>query len=146
MKDTARSSGFFYVKTQLGWFVMSNHFSEPVFEAEGEYVPHPLFLDIPTLRTLTGYAHWIPGIRGLYKNYFAKNFPGWAWNQIIPVLIQRKVLVMHPTDQGYRQLSHGLYISSQIQGIWISISVKDGNTKINSQKVKVQKGVSQNDS
>jgi hypothetical protein len=143
MKDTARSSGFFYVKTQLGWFVMSNHFSEPVFEAEGEYVPHPLFLDIPTLRTLTGYAHWIPGIRGLYKNYFAKNFPGWAWNQIIPVLIQRKVLVVHPTDQGYRQLSHGLYISSQIQGIWISIS---GNTKIHIQKVKVQKGVSQNDS
>jgi hypothetical protein len=121
---------------------MSNHFSEPVFEAEGEHVPHPLFLDIPTLRTLTGYAHWIPGIRGLYKDFFAKNFPGWEWNQIIPVLVQRKVLVMNPADPGYRQLSHGLYISSQIQGI--SIAIKDGKTKIRIQKVKVGKGVRRN--
>ena len=121
---------------------MSNDFSGPVFEAEGEGVPHPLFLDIPTLQTLTGYAHWIPGIRGLYKDYFAKNFPGWEWNQVIPVLVQRKVLVMNPADPGYRQLSHGLYISSQIQGI--SISVKDGKTNIRIQKVKVGKGVRRN--
>jgi hypothetical protein len=121
---------------------MSNHFSEPVFEAEGEHVPHPLFLDIPTLRALTGSAHWIPGIRGLYKDFFAKNFPGWEWNQIIPVLIQREVLVMHPKDLGYRQLSQGLCISSEIQEI--SISIKDGKTKIRIQKVKVGKGVRRN--
>ena len=121
---------------------MSNHFSEPVFEAEGEHVPHPLFLDIPTLRALTGYAHWIPGIRGLYKDFFAMNFPGWEWNQIIPVLIQREVLVMHPKDLGYRQLSQGLCISSEIQEI--SISIKDGKTKIRIQKVKVGKGVRRN--
>jgi hypothetical protein len=113
-------------------------------ESETAGIPHPLFLDIPTIRTLTGYAHWIPGIRGLYKEYFAKNFPGWEWNQIIPVLIQRKVLVVDPTDPGYRQLSHGLYISSEIHGI--SISVKDGKTKIRIQKVKVEKGMSHNDS
>ncbi len=101
-------------------------------ESETAGVPHPLFLDIPRLRTLTGYAHWIPGIRGLYKEYFAKNFPGWEWNQIIPVLIQGKVLVVHPKDSGYRQLSQGLYILSEIQGI--SISVKDGKTKIRIQK------------
>jgi hypothetical protein len=121
---------------------MSKDFSVTVFEAEGECVPHPLFLEIPTLRTLTGYTHWIPGIRGLYKDYFANNFPGWEWNQIIPVLIQRKVLVMHPKDSGYRQLCQGLYISSEIQGI--SISIKDGKTKIRIQKVKVVRGVSQN--
>jgi hypothetical protein len=101
-------------------------------ESETAGIPHPLFLDIPTLQTLTGYAHWIPGIRGLYKDYFAKNFPDWEWNQIIPVLVQGKVLVMKPADPGYRQLSHGLYISSEIQGI--SISVKDGKTKIRIQK------------
>jgi hypothetical protein len=37
MKDTARSSGFFYIETQLGWFVMSNDHSGSVFEAEGVY-------------------------------------------------------------------------------------------------------------
>ncbi len=97
-------------------------------ESETAGIPHPLFLDIPTLRTLTGYAHWIPGIRGLYKDYFAKNFPGWEWNQIVPVLIQGKVLVIHPTEPGYRQLSQGLYISSQITAVLISL--EDGITKI----------------
>ncbi len=112
-------------------------------KSETAGIPHPLFLDIPTLRTLTGYAHWIPGVRGLYKDYFAQNFPGWEWNQIIPVLIQKKVLVMHSTDSGCRQLSQGLCISKEIQGI--SISVKERKTKIRVQKVKVRKRVSQND-
>ena len=35
MIDTARSSGFFYVKTQLGWFAMTSDHSGSVFEAEG---------------------------------------------------------------------------------------------------------------
>ena len=97
-------------------------------KSETAGIPHPLFLGIPTLRTLTGYAHWIPGIRGLYKDYLAKNFPGWEWNQIIPVLVQRKVLVMNPTDPGYRQLSQGLYISGQITAVLISL--EDGITKL----------------
>jgi hypothetical protein len=37
MKNTARSSGFFYVKTQLGWFDMSNDHSGSVFDAEGGF-------------------------------------------------------------------------------------------------------------
>ncbi len=37
MKDTARSSRFFYVETQLGRFVMSNDHSGSVFEAEGGF-------------------------------------------------------------------------------------------------------------
>jgi len=37
MKVTARSSGFFYLKTQLGWFAMSSDHSGTVFEAEGGY-------------------------------------------------------------------------------------------------------------
>ena len=100
----------------------------PSSKSETAGVPHPLFLDIPTLQTLTGYAHWIPGIRGLYKDYFAKNFPGWEWNQIIPVLIQRKVLVLHPTDPGYRQLSHGLFISQEIKAI--NLWIQKGKTEI----------------
>jgi hypothetical protein len=35
MKDTARSSGFFYVETQLGWFVMSTTHKTGVFDVEG---------------------------------------------------------------------------------------------------------------
>ena len=50
------------------------------------------------------------------------------WNQIIPVLIQRKVLVIHPTDPGYRQLSHGLFISQEIKAI--NLWIQKGKTEI----------------
>jgi hypothetical protein len=52
-----------------------------------------LTLDVEALRRVAGYANWIPLIRGLHKDYFAKNFPGWDWNQIIPVLIMKKIIV-----------------------------------------------------
>ena len=97
-------------------------------ESETAGIPHPLFLDIAALRLVAGYAHWIPLIRGLHKDYFARNLPGWEWNQIIPVLIQRKVLVMHPTDPGYRHLSQGLYISSDIEGI--TLWIKDRESEV----------------
>jgi hypothetical protein len=91
-------------------------------------IPRPLFLDVEALRNIAGYAHWIPMIRVLHREYFERNLPGWHWNQIVPVLIRRKVLVINPTDPGYRQLSQGLYISSQITAVLISL--EDGITKI----------------
>ena len=97
-------------------------------ESETAGIPHPLFLDIEALRMVAGYAHWIPITRGLYKDCFNLNFPGWEWNQIIPVLIQRKVLVIHPTDPGYRQLSHGLFISQEIKAI--NLWIQKGKTEI----------------
>ena len=99
-------------------------------ESETAGIPHPLFLDIEALRMVAGYAHWIPLIRGLHKDYFARNLPGWEWNQIIPVLIQRKVLVLHPTDPGYRQLSQGLYISSDIEGIMLWIKDRESEVAV----------------
>jgi hypothetical protein len=85
-----------------------------------------LTLDIEELRGICNYAHWIPGIRGLYKDYFARNLPGWQWNQIIPVLI-RKEIVVYGENLGYRHLSHGLYIANDIEGV--SLWIKDGETE-----------------
>ena len=72
-----------------------------------------LILELEVLQLVAGYAHWIPIIRGLYKDYFAKNFPGWEWNQIIPVLIEKKIVVRTKV-MGYRHLSQGLYIANDI--------------------------------
>jgi hypothetical protein len=82
-----------------------------------------LTLDIEELRMIAGYAHWIPGIRGLYKDYFAKNLPGWEWNQIIPVLIQAKILVRNSKDPAYQSLSQGLSVSREITSVTL---VKSG--------------------
>ncbi len=88
-----------------------------------------LILDIEALRKVAGYAHWIPLIRGLHKDHFTKNFPGWEWNQIIPVLIEKKIVVRTKVV-GYRylHLSQELYIASDIHCVILWIS--DGETEI----------------
>ena len=80
-----------------------------------------LTLDIEGLRMVAGYAHWIPQLRGLYLDYFEKTFPGWTWNQIIPVLIKAKILVRDTKDPAYGELSQGLYIASDIESfsLWM---------------------------
>lgn len=98
-----------------------------------------LTLDIEGLRVIGGYAHWIPGIRGLYKDYFAKNLPGWEWNQIIPVLIKAKILVRDSKDPAYRSLSQGLYISSDIEGV--TLWIKHGETEVAITRKTNQEGI-----
>ena len=75
-------------------------------------------MDIETLRTVTGYCHWIPITQGLYKEYFAKNFPGWQWNDFVPQLFKKKILEINGDgNDSLTKLSQGLYISSDIQSI-----------------------------
>jgi hypothetical protein len=87
-----------------------------------------LTLDIEGLRMVAGYAHWIPQLRGLYLDYFEKTFPGWTWNQIIPVLIKAKILVRDTKDPAYGELSQGLYIASDIESV--SLWINDGKTEV----------------
>jgi hypothetical protein len=60
-------------------------------------------------------------IRGLYRPYLEKNFPGWEWNQIIPVLITAKILVVHSSNPKHRALCNGLYLAGEITGVRIRI-------------------------
>lgn len=90
------------------------------FETAG--IPHPLFLDIAALRLVAGYAHWIPLIRGLHKDYFARNLPGWEWNQIIPVLIKKGIIKVGSKEADQQDLSQGLSISKDVRGVLIKPS------------------------
>jgi hypothetical protein len=87
-----------------------------------------LELSVEDLLSLASYAHWIPMTRGLYKPYLERNFPGWEWNQIIPVLIKKKILVINSKTSRHRALSHGLYIDREISGV--RICVRDDETEI----------------
>jgi hypothetical protein len=80
-----------------------------------------LELSAQDLMTLTAYAHWIPMTRQLYWPYLEKNFPGWEWNQIIPVLIKAKVLLVDSKDPEDRALSNGLYLAKGITVVRICI-------------------------
>ena len=80
-----------------------------------------LELSVEDLLSLASYAHWIPMTRGLYKPYLERNFPGWEWNQIIPLLIKKKILVINSKDPRDRALCHGLYLAREITGVRICI-------------------------
>ena len=77
-----------------------------------------IIMDIAMLRRVTNYAHWIPGIRGLYREFFAEHFPGWDWNDFVPRLIDKKILRFNEADNPeFTMLSQGLFISADVQAI-----------------------------
>lgn len=87
-------------------------------------------MDIETLRSITSYCHWIPITQGLHKEFFAKNFPGWQWNDFVPRLLKRKILEFNGEgNDSLVKLWQGLYISSEIQAI--EIIPDKGGVKIN---------------
>jgi hypothetical protein len=96
-------------------------------------IPRPLFLDVEALRNIAGYAHWIPMIRGLYKEFFSLNYPGWEWNHIIPVLIKKGVLKVHSKEIDQRYLAYGLSISKDVESVFLR-HTKNG-TKVTVHKI-----------
>ena len=84
----------------------------------GAAVRSKIIMDIEMLRSVTNYAHWIPGLRGLYREFFAEHFPGWDWNDFVPRLIDKKILRFNEKDNPeFTMLSQGLFISSKVQSI-----------------------------
>ena len=85
-----------------------------------------LRLDIEALTIIAGYAHWIPITQGLHLDFFQENYPGWEWNDIIPVLIKKGVVMMNSKEPNQRQLSQGLSIAHDVESLLIKRS-KHGN-------------------
>ena len=57
-------------------------------------------------------------LRGLYKEYFSENFPGWNWNHFVPRLLDLKILQFKGEgDENLTKLSQGLFIASDIESI-----------------------------
>ena len=84
----------------------------------GAAVRSKIIMDIEMLRSVTNYAHWIPGLRGLYREFFAEQFPGWDWNDFVPRLIDKKILRFNEVgNPEFTMLSQGLFISSDVQSI-----------------------------
>ena len=85
-----------------------------------------LRLDVEALKMIAGYAHWIPITQGLHLDFFQENYPGWEWNDIIPVLIKKGVVMMNSKEPNQRQLSQGLSIAHDVESLLIKRS-KHGN-------------------
>jgi len=79
-----------------------------------------LVLDIEALRTITGHAHWIPALRGISQEFINRHYPGWDWNDILPVLVKKRIVKRYSNDPDQRKLSHDLSISHEIESLTIS--------------------------
>jgi len=97
------------------WVLRMQH-----LRGEVHSVNQSLTLDVEALGKIAGYAHWIPITRGLYKDFFNRNYPGWEWNHIIPVLINKGIVKVHSKEMDQRNLSQGLSISNEIESVTIS--------------------------
>ena len=79
-----------------------------------------LVLDIEALRTITGYAHWIPALRVISQEYINRHYPGWDWNDILPVLVKKGIVKRYSSDPDQRTLSQDVSISKEIESVKIS--------------------------
>ena len=95
-----------------------------------------LTLDIEGLRMIAGYAHWIPMIRGLHREFFETKYPGWEWNDVIPVLFNRRIVVPNSGDPNLMKLCQGLSISREITSV--TLVKGGGRVKVSVEGSRVQ--------
>ena len=50
-----------------------------------------IHLSAKQIKELIHYGHVIPMSRGWTQKYVEENFPGWEWNDIVPVLIEKNI-------------------------------------------------------
>lgn len=67
-----------------------------------------LYLDNGAVKRLSHYAHPIPATRGISQAFVAETYPGWNWNDLIPVLLAQGLY-----DKDTRSLIAG------VDGVWM---------------------------
>lgn len=78
---------------------------------------NPLILTVDEIHALTNYAHWIPITQGIADEFIKATYPGWEWNQLIPTLIDKNILIYGADRTGNRQLLQGLTIDCEVKEI-----------------------------
>jgi len=81
-------------------------------------------LNSKQIMDLVHYANVIPISKGLSQKYVEDNYPGWEWNDIIPVLFAKGVLVKDETP-GSIQLGAGIFMDKKIGSVTIYFDSKN---------------------
>lgn len=74
-------------------------------------------------------------LNSYYREFFKENFPGWAWNQIIPELLKARVLIRVPKNSNYRELSMGFYINQEVKQVSMFIENSVVKIRIKSERI-----------
>jgi hypothetical protein len=59
----------------------------------------------------------MPALRGISEECIARNYPGWEWNEILPVLIKKGIMKRYSSDPNQRKLSQDLSIAADVRSI-----------------------------
>lgn len=79
-----------------------------------------LVLTVDEIRDITHYAHWIPIVRGYHHEFIEKRYPGWSWNQLLPVMFRAKILRPHKEGHECVRLRMGICIISKVRNVEIA--------------------------
>ena len=88
-------------------------------------------MDVPMLKRVCNYAHWIPVTKGLYESFFTEHFPGWQWNDFVPALLKKNVLTFNRENAlTLVSLGQHLFISPEVHTIEFIPSKKGVKIKV----------------
>jgi hypothetical protein len=90
-----------------------------------------IHLSAKQIKELIHYRHLIPMSRGWTQKYVEENFPGWEWNDIVPVLIEKNIL-KYVKKRGHIDIGLGrliekeddLSLDTKIKGVTIYFQSK----------------------
>jgi len=90
---------------------------------------NPLVLTVDEIRDITQYAHWIPIVRGYHHDFIEERYPGWSWNQFLPVLHKAKLLRQHKDGHECVRLRMGICMKPNFQ--LFTFYYENGETRVN---------------
>ena len=67
-----------------------------------------LMLNIEEIRTISNYAHWIHIVRGYHHDFLNEHYPGWGWNDFLPVLDAADLIGRHEEGHACVRLMQGI--------------------------------------
>ena len=78
---------------------------------------NPLRLSVEDITDIANYAHWIPITRGYHEDFIAERYPGWDWNDFLPVLNKAKLIRPHVEGHNCILLRQGICIRADVKAV-----------------------------
>lgn len=75
---------------------------------------NPLLLSIEEITEISNFAHWIPITRGYHHDHLAEHYPGWEWNDFLPVLHKARLIRTHIDGHACTPLRQGICIRPDV--------------------------------
>ena len=76
-----------------------------------------LLLTVDEIREISHFAHWIPITRGYHHEFLEVHYPGWNWNDFLPVLDDAGVIRNHKDGHECIRLRQGICMTTGITSV-----------------------------